>query len=286
MPLTATPTGIDTWIAEMASAAVRLAALRAVEGAAGNISLFLPDDTPGLDRFLSERMPRAGKADVGDSAALPPGVLLITGTGRRLPDLARDPDQALCAIAFDQEGAVWLHRAPGDVRPTSEIDSHLGIHAATLAGHARVHAVVHAQPPKLTWLSHIPAYQDQARLNRQLLRWQPETMVMLSDGICVLPFVTPGTPEQGELTARAMRQHRLVIWSQHGVVARSDRGPAGCVDLIDYVETVAEYEVIDLIAGRPATGLTLDQLRQIARRFGLSSDLLDSLPEGVLLPGS
>ncbi len=275
-------TGIDSWIAEMASAAARLAVMGAVEGAAGNLSLFLPRDTPGLERFLTGRMAPAGDVAVASDPALPPGALVITGTGRRLPDLARDPDRVLCAVVFDQDGAARLHRAPGDVRPTSEIDSHLGVHAAALGGQPRIHAVVHAQPPKLTWLSHIPAYQDEARLNRQLLRWQPETLVMLPEGIGVLPFVTPGTPAQGELTTAAMREHRLVVWSQHGVVARSNGGPDAAVDLIDYVETAAGYEALDIAAGRLAPGLSLAQLRQIADRFGVPSDLLDRLPEGLL----
>ncbi len=277
------PIGIEGWIGEMATAASRLAALGAVEGAAGNMSLFLPADTPGLHPFLTARMIETDDT-LTPGPPLPPGVLLITGTGRRLPDLARDPDQVLCAVVFDAHGDARLHRAPGEVRPTSEIDSHLGVHAAALAGTPRLHAVVHAQPPKLTWLSHIPAYQDEARMNRQLLRWQPETFVTLPEGIGVLPFVTPGTPEQGALTARAMQRQRLVVWSQHGVVARSDRGPASAVDLIDYVEAVAGYEALDIAAGRPARGLTLDQLRQIADRFGLSPAVLDRLPATTLPP--
>ena len=105
---------------------------------------------------------------------------------------------------------------------------------------------------------------------------------VLSEGIGVLPFIIPGTPEQGETTAQAMRRHRLVVWSQHGVVARSDRGPAAAVDLIDYVETVAGYEALDIAAGRPAVGLTLAQLRQIAERFGVASELLNRLPDELL----
>lgn len=275
---------VEDWIAAMATAAGRLAAIGAVEGAAGNMSLFLPLDTAGLDRLLIDRMPPADDFPLPGGPALPPGVLLITGTGRRLPDLARNADQVLCAVVFDDDGRARLHRADASVRPTSEIDSHLGVHAVALEGAPRPHAVAHAQPPKLTWLSHIPAYQDEARLNRQLMRWQPETIVTFPEGIAVLPFITPGTPTQGELTARAMRRHRLVVWAHHGVVARSDRGPGAAVDLVDYVESVAGYEALDIAAGRPASGLSLDQLRQIAERFGVSPALLDRLPPAVLSP--
>jgi len=276
------PMTIDTWISDMAVAASRLNALGALEAAAGNISVFLPRTTPGLSDFLSRRMPAATGVASSFGPSLPPGVLLITGTGRRLPDLTRDPDGVLCAVAYDTSGAATLHRAHASIRPTSEIDSHLGIHALALGGRPRLHAVVHAQPPKTTWLSHIPAYQETLRMNRQLMRWQPETLVMLADGIGVVPFITPGTPEQGDATTQAMREHRLVVWAQHGVVARSEGGPNAAVDLIDYAEAAAAYEVLDLTASRPAPGMSVAQMRLIAERFGASTTVLDQLPEEAL----
>lgn len=276
------PLAIDDWISDMTAAVSRLNALGALEAAAGNVSMFLPATTPGLEEFLTRRMPAATGTPATFGPSLPPGVLLITGTGRRLPDLARDPDRVLCAVAYATDGTATLHRAHDAIRPTSEIDSHLGIHALALDGEPRLHAVVHAQPPKITWLSHIPVYQDAPRMNRQLMRWQPETLVMLADGIGVVPFITPGTPEQGDATTAAMRTHRLIVWAQHGVVARSDGGPSAAVDLIDYAEAAATYEVLDITAGRPAHGMTVAQMRLIAGRFGVSATLLDQFPEAVL----
>lgn len=267
----------------MATAATRLSAMHAIEGAAGNISLFLPRDTPGSDALLRERWTATRELRLPGASSIPPGVLLITGTGRRLRDIPDRPDEVLCGIVFGGDGSATLHRAAGSgVEPTSEIDSHVGIHAAVLAGSEPPHAVVHAQPPRLTYLSHVPAYQDEARLNRQLLRWQPETVAMLPEGVRLLPFVVPGTAQQGAETTAAMRSHRVVLWAKHGVVVRSAAGPAAAVDLIDYVETAARYEVIDMQAGRPADGLSLAELRAIAARFGVAGALLDTLPEEVL----
>ena len=79
-----------------------------------------------------------------------------------------------------------------------------------------------------------------------------------------------------------MRHQRLVIWAKHGVVARSTSGPLAAADLIDYAEAAAAYEVNDILAGRPADGLSLAELRAIATRFGVSTSLLDRLPEDLL----
>jgi hypothetical protein len=38
----------------------------------------------------------------------------------------------------------------------------------------------------LVYLSHIPAYCEEGVLNRRLLRWQPETLVQLPEGLAAL----------------------------------------------------------------------------------------------------
>lgn len=274
---------LSDWLHEIGEAGQRLSQLGALEGAAGNISLFLPAETPGLSDHLSIAFAEAREYLLPVPSALPPGALIVTGAGRRLRDCVARPDAVLCAIAIGADGRATLHRAPGyGVEPTSEIDSHIGIHAASLGGAPAVHAIIHAQPPKLTWLSHIPAYRNVARLNRQLLRWQPETFVALPEGFGLLQFETPGTPRLGVGTAWAMRQHHLVVWAKHGVVARSADGPLAAADLIDYAEAAAAYEVDDLLAGGPADGLTLAELRAIASHVGTPASLLDRLPDDLL----
>lgn len=278
---------VEHWLTEIGEAAARLNDIDAIEGAAGNISVFLPDSTPGLDAFLSGAMPRDCAYPLPGGGALPPGALLITGTGRRLRDAASHPEAVLCAVAIDANGGHWLHRDPAHgVLPTSEIDSHTAIHAALLddsdGASPAAHSVIHAQPPHLTYLSHIPAYQADRQLYRQLYRWQPETLVMLPEGIQVIPFETPGTPAQGTGTAGAMRRHRLVIWARHGVVARSQHGPLAAADLIDYAEAAARYELLDLQSGRHADGLTLPELRAIAARFGVHATVLDDMADDLL----
>jgi rhamnulose-1-phosphate aldolase len=261
---------IDDWLWEIGEAARVLDSLGALEGAAGNISLFLPRETPGMDELLAARFPRAGAFAAPSGSTFPAGVLLITGTGRRLREAEQRPEAVLCGLVCETDGTAWLHRAADhDVRPTSELDSHVGIHAAVLGQTPATHAIIHAQPRRLTYLSHIPAYRDAPHLNRQLTRWQPETSVMLPEGIAVLPFITPGTPEQGAATTAAMRDHRLVVWSKHGVVARSNAGPLAAADLIEYAEAAADYEVLDLMCGQPADGMSADEVRLVRARFGL-----------------
>ena len=274
---------IDEWINEIGRVGAILHGMGAAEGGAGNISLFLPAETTGLRGFCLARFPRAGEYHLPGGVSLPHGTLLVTGSRRRLRDILTQPDTALCAIQIDQDGSSHLHHAKHqNIEPTSEIDSHIGIHGVQLAGAPKVSAVVHAQPPSTTYLTHVPEYRDQARFNRQLYRWQPETIATIPHGIRLLKFETPGTPHQGELTQDAMVRHKIVVWSKHGVIARSTEGPMEALDLIEYVEAAATYERFDIQAGRPADGLSLEEMKAIAKRFGINAPVLENMPADIL----
>lgn len=276
---------IDFWINEIADVGTLLHDMGAAEGSAGNISVFLPEETIGLRGFCMARFSRAAEYNLGRDINLPHGTLLISGTQRRLRDIKDNPDAVLCAIVIEPDGSTWLHRSKKfNVQPTSEIDSHAGIHSVALAGAPRVSAVVHAQPPNLTYLTHLKEYREPARFNRQLLRWLPETIAMIPNGIRILPFEIPGTPRQGALTRDAMVRNRILVWAKHGVIARSMAGPMEAFDLIEYAEAAATYERFDLQAGRVADGLSLDELRAICQRYKVTAPILDKLPEDVLPP--
>ncbi len=276
-------TKVQEWLDEIAEAGRSLHEMDAAEGAAGNLSLFLPPDTIGLSGLLLARMSRKRAYPVASGLNLPTGAILVSGSRRRLRDLSDNLDAALCAIEVETDGSTWLHHSDEhEVEPTSEIDSHLAIHAISLGGVARVNAVVHGQPPYLTYLSHVPEYQDDDRLTRQLLRWEPELIVNFPNGFRTLDYVTPGTPELGRMTGAAMVHHQLVVWNQHGIIVRSERSLTAALDLIEYAEAAARYEVMDIQCGRCARGLTIENLRDIAARFKVKSTILDSLPEDVL----
>ncbi len=100
---------------------------------------------------------------------------------------------------------------------TSEWNSHLAVHADVVERTGtNVHAIVHAQPPHLMYLSHVPAYRDEARLNQRLMRWEPETVINLAAGIGLLPFMLPGSGQLMAANVERLRTHRMVIWGSTG----------------------------------------------------------------------
>ena len=89
-----------------------------------------------------------------------------------------------------------------------------------------------------------------------------------------MPFILPGSPALMEANVTHLRQHRVVLWSKHGVMARSEFSATRAADLIEYVETAARYEYMDLVNASRAEGLTQDELRAVVQAFHVSTTLI------------
>jgi rhamnulose-1-phosphate aldolase len=263
----------DEIMSMIGEAGRRLSEIDASEGAAGNISVYIGWPVEPRRKFpvmemidLPQPVPElAGKA------------FLVSGSGRRLREIILDPAANLGCVVVQPGGLrASLYTAPGRLfaRLTSEFNSHLAVHhdQVTRSG-TNFHAVIHAQPPYLTYLSHIPRYRDVDYLNRHLLRWQPELIINLPEGIGPVAFHVPGSVELMADTVQALRQHRVVIWCKHGAMARSDVSVKRAADRIEYAEAAARYEYMNLVAGEPADGLSAEEIRQIYQAFGVQQTI-------------
>ena len=274
MPLREPYPELNEILASIGVAGARVAAIDAGEGAAGNISVCIgwPLDPRRLFP-IEEQIPLPLQAP-----HLAGRLVVVTGSGRRLRDLAIDPAANLGAVRVLDEGRTGtLYTSPRRLfeNLTSEWNSHLAVHDDTIGRTSTVlHAVVHAQPPHLVYLSHLAEYHDEARLNERLLRWEPETIVNLPQGIGVLPFMLPGSERLMEANVERLRDHRIVIWGKHGVMARSNVSVTRAVDRIEYAETAARYEYMDLVSGGHGEGLSRDELREIVSAFRVPTTLV------------
>lgn len=259
----------DELVEAIGEAGQQMVQLGAAEGAAGNISVFVgPHFTPD-PRWRQQRELRLPTA----VPALAHGWVVVTGAGRRLRDIARRPQTTLCLLKIHPGGTQATLLAADNIRPTSELNSHLAVHNDQVERRElATHAVVHAQPLRLTYLSHLARYGDAATLARMLLRWQPETIIEFPEGIGTIPFQTPSSAEQMHATATALQTYRAVIWQKHGIVARAEQ-VSKAADLIEYAEAAAQYEYLNLAAGAPSSGLTQDELRAICAQFGVTQTL-------------
>ncbi len=264
---------VDELLNLVGEAGQRLSEINASEGAAGNISVYL-----GWPIDPRRRFPQMESIELPVAAPeLAGGSFLVTGSGRRLREIIQDPVANLGFVVIGGDGrSAQLYTSPRRLfaRLTSEFNSHLAVHRDQIsATGTNFHALIHAQPPHITYLSHVPRYRDQSYLNQHLLRWQPELIVNLPEGIGLVPFHIPGSPELMAATVAKLRVHRIVIWAKHGVMARSDVSVKRAADRIEYAETAAHYEYLNLVNGEQGDGLSPDEVRTIANAFSIQQNV-------------
>jgi len=257
----------------MGEAGKHLANIEASEGAAGNISICIRWSVEPRTRF-----PLVDEIELPlPVPELAGSTFLVSGSGRRLREIIDAPTANLACIVVNQGGRTGklytsYHRRFQNM--TSEFNSHLAVHYdQILASGTNFHAVVHAQPLHLTYLSHIPRYQDPHYLNTHLLRWQPETIINLPEGLGLAGFKVPGSPELMAANVELLRKHSVVVWAKHGVMARSDISVKRAADRVEYAETAAKYEYLNLCAGEIGEGLSPEEIRAICSRFNLKQDI-------------
>ena len=264
---------LDRLLRQIGQTGKRLSDIGSAEGAAGNISVCVR--TP---LAVSVLFPQVQNIQLPQPASeLAGSTVIVSGSGCRLRDIAEEPIANLACILVEKDGIHGrMFTSPNRQfeRVTSEFYSHLAVHVDRMrARDIQLHTVIHGQPLHLTYLSHIPRYQDWRYLNNHLLRWQPETIINFPNGLGVLPFIMPGSDLQMTETVRILHDHKVLIWSQHGVMARCDDSVLRALDLVEYAETAAHYEYLNLLADEKSEGLTPQQIRSICQFWNVQQSV-------------
>jgi rhamnulose-1-phosphate aldolase len=238
---------------------------------AGNLSIDVTAlVTPVADGFswiAPQQLPSAVPALGGR-------IFLVTGTGRRFRDFARDVENNSVLLRLDDDGAGHrrLERESEGpaLGPTSELPSHLELHRYLLADGSGLSVVLHTHPTELIALTHMPDCRDGAGLNRALWSVHPEVKVFLPRGVGLVPYTLPGTRELGAATVEVMREgHEVAVWQFHGCLAVGT-GASEAFDLIDTVDKAARISLLCRHAGHRPDGLGPEEqaeLAELARSF-------------------
>lgn len=233
---------------------------------AGNISAdvteFAASAREEVDRRPPVRLPAAYPEVAGR-------VMLISRSGARMRDVARDPAGSMAAIEIAPDGASYRILEGAGHPPTSEFCVHLRVHQSLRARSAAQTTVVHSHPTELIALTQAQEYCEEAKLNDLLWGMHPEVKVFIPEGVGFVPYLRPASEELAKATAEAMEGHRVVVWEKHGAIAVG-RSFAEAFDLIDTPNKSARIYLLCRGAGLRPGGLTeaqLAELKEVERFF-------------------
>jgi len=190
---------------------------------------------------------------------------IVSGTGKRMRDLARDPLANAIIILLNEAGNAYRiisakKETLNHFAPTSELPTHLGIHQMIAQKGSKDKVVLHTHVSELVALTQIEEFCNEEKLNRLFWGMHPETMVFVPKGVGFVPYVTPGTEDIAVETLKALERSNVALWEKHGVFAISD-SPYEAFDTIDILAKSAKIFFLTKSAGYQAQGLTDEQLK-------------------------
>ena len=145
------------------------------------------------------------------------------GTGKRMRDLARWPMDNGSVIRILDDCASYEIIADNAVMPTSELPSHLSVHARLIEKGSNYKATVHTHPIELIAMSHNKKFMGKDVLSNLLWSMIPETKAFCPLGLGIVPYKLPGSLELAEGTLKELEDYDVVMWEKHGVFAKGPR---------------------------------------------------------------
>ncbi len=193
---------------------------------------------------------------------------LVTGTGKRMRDLARKPLKNLLIIKLNESGnGYWIisqNKNGENFMPTSELPTHLGIHQMIAERKSNEKVVMHTHAQELITLTHAKEFCDEVMLNKLLWSMHPETMIFVPKGVGFISFRLPGSVDIATETIKSLQNHDVTLWEKHGVIAIG-KSIADTFDTIDILAKSARIFFLCRSANIVPDSFTDEQLNDLRK---------------------
>ncbi|MGX7776191.1 rhamnulose-1-phosphate aldolase [Streptococcus pluranimalium] len=197
--------------------------------------------------------------------------LLITATFSHFRKLKHQVSVDSGIIRLTDKGYIKVAGFNTGKKPTSEIFMHILAHSARMKYDKNSRVVIHNHANNIVLYSLLNGITSES-LTLDLWSVLTESIVVFPDGIGVLPWDVPGTKNLGKNTAELLQDHRLVVWSQHGVLS-TGCDYQDCFGLIETANKAAGLALkLQQISGKSVSEnnvLTKDNLRAVCRDLGV-----------------
>lgn len=190
------------------------------------------------------------------------------GTGKRMRDLARWPMANGSVIRILDDCASYVIIADEAVMPTSELPSHLTVHAHLVETGSPYKATVHTHPIELVAMSHNREFLGKDVLTNILWSMIPETKAFCPLGLGVVPYELPGSNKLADATLEQLEDYDVVLWEKHGVFAKG-LDVMDAFDQIDVLSKSAKIYIDSRCMGYEPEGMSQEQMAEMSRAFNL-----------------
>lgn len=175
--------------------------------------------------------------------------LLVTTTGSRFREFARQPEKSLLLVRIadklDGFHILWGGEGP-ESRPTTEFVSHLKIHGLLRKNNAPQKVVLHSHPNELIALTHL---QDYGKDTFQRFLWSTHVSVkFFPEGVGMAPYQAGGSEELADVTVDLFQRYKAVLWEKHGCTTIGT-DVADAFDLMDILNSAAKVFLLCKSAG-------------------------------------
>jgi rhamnulose-1-phosphate aldolase len=209
-----------------------------------------------------------------DAIKLAGKIFLVTGTGKYFKNIQKDPETNLGIVRISADGTyaelLWGYKDGGKF--TSEFPAHMMSHIARLEIDPAHRVVMHTHPTYTIAMNTVCS-TDERVFTRKLWQSNTECVVVFPDGVGVLPSMVCGTEEIGIATAEKMKEHRIVMWTNHGIYG-TGKNLDEAFGLIETVEKTAQIYMLAL--GHAVNIIPNEVIRGLASLWNLK------MMEGVL----
>lgn len=236
---------------------------------AGNISVninhLITGDLDDVNKYPVFKLPET-------YAKLANQYFFVTGTGKRMRDLARSPIQNTLIIKITNDGKSYhIFSKHGqnvpDFMPTSELPTHLSIHQQIAIRGSNEKVIIHTHANELVALTHSPDIKTKEQVNNIVWGMHPEAMVFIPKGVGYVPYIMPGSIDIAKITLKEFNTNDVILWEKHGVFAIGE-DVLNTFDNIDIVSKSAKIWFMCKQAGFEPEGLTDQQLNELKQTFG------------------
>lgn len=193
---------------------------------------------------------------------------LVTGTNKRMRNVAETPMSNASIIRICADCASYEIVAEQPVRPTSELPAHLSVHNYLIGRGSSYKAVMHTHPIELVAMSHHAPFLQKDVLGRLLWSMIPETRAFCPRGLGIVPYQLPGSLALAQATIDQLADHDVVMWEKHGVVSVHEN----VTEAFDMVDTLTKSAQIYLSAramGFIPAGMSESQMQELKEAFNL-----------------